>query len=176
MARKSRSTLRSLKKKVTKNETNASSISLAFLVQKMSDYASILFNAYVFNGFESDLFCVTKDLRCHEYEIKVDAADFYKDFEKYQHRRPAQLKHTMIAEGKSVNRFYFLLTEEVYDKVKADVPDYAGVYVVRRLVDDQFKFVCKKRGRELHARKMSDAHIVSVLKKYHWRGLKECQI
>ena len=92
----------------------------------------VLRNIYI-GMFEMDILRMTKDGFVYEYEVKTTVADFYKDF--YKEAKLGDIdaisvkKHDIIKSGNYIsNRFYYVLTEDVYKKVK--IPDYAGVIVM----------------------------------------------
>ena len=92
----------------------------------------VLKNIYI-GMFEMDVLRMTKDGFVYEYEVKTTVADFYKDFHKEAKFGDIDTvvvkKHDVIKSGHYIaNRFYYVLTDEVYQKVK--IPYYAGVIVM----------------------------------------------
>jgi len=97
-------------------------------------------------SWEADLLILTKSDYLTEVEIKVSAADFRRD-EKTKRGKYATLttgdehrwfkhwgeKHPPIRESRGTNKvrqFYFAFPRDVYERIKDEVPEWAGVIVV----------------------------------------------
>lgn len=79
-----------------------------------------------YNGFfEADCLRVTGKGHLIEYEIKVSIADLKKDFDKKSY---GENKHEILKNGKSVNRFFFVVPANLIDK--EDVPKHCGLIYV----------------------------------------------
>lgn len=88
--------------------------------------------------FECDVFHATEAGYFVEFEVKVDFQDFQADFDKrrvrWSRRHPdAQLenKHALLARGHEwgPSRFWFVVPAELEQKVRAQLPAYAGLGV-----------------------------------------------
>lgn len=75
--------------------------------------------------YECDFFQVTGAWYWVEFEIKISIADFHADFKKRE-------KHKALREGNSAGprRFWYVVTEEMAERVQAELPAYAGLMVV----------------------------------------------
>lgn len=81
-------------------------------------------------GFESDLIGIRKSGFVDEIEIKRTVSDFRADFKKTNYSG-TRTKHAMLAAGELIpNYFYFYTTDDVYEKIKDEIPDHAGVAVM----------------------------------------------
>lgn len=86
------------------------------------------------NHPEMDLMAIRKSGYIDEIEIKLSVADFRNDFNKTvlvlnNNRYQRITKHCLLKEGKLLaNYFYYLMPKKLYEKVKDEIPDYAGVY------------------------------------------------
>jgi hypothetical protein len=121
----------------------------------------VLKNIYI-GMFEMDVLRMTRDGFVYEYEVKTTLSDFYKDFDKVAKFGDIDAvgvrKHDVIKSGNYVaNRFYYVLTEEIYNKV--DIPDYAGAIVVR-----ENGFVYKKTAPMLSFTKHYDLYPTLLFK------------
>lgn len=83
--------------------------------------------SYGFLPWESDVLVINKDDSLSEVEIKISVADFRRDSKKQKWH-----SHGMQQEFKRlITRFYYAMPIEIYERVKDEVPDFAGVIVVR---------------------------------------------
>lgn len=73
---------------------------------------------YFMGCYECDVLRVTNDDKLFEYEIKISRSDFKADFKKGK-------KHGELAQGKRVNRFYFVVPENLI--TKEECPEHAGL-------------------------------------------------
>jgi hypothetical protein len=72
-------------------------------------------------GHEMDLFVLTKSNLVKEVEIKISVSDFRADFKKWHQHK-----------SKYVKEFYYAFPKELYDKVKDEVPEHAGIIICDR--------------------------------------------
>ena len=79
--------------------------------------------SWAFIEWEADLFVITKAGRINEVEIKVSIADFRADAKKDKWIKPSINKRF----NETINCFYYAMPIEIYDKVKNEIPDFAGV-------------------------------------------------
>lgn len=92
-------------------------------------------------GWEADLLLLHQSGWVWEVEIKVSVADFRREF------KTKTTKHEILCAGskqisgpgirrpylrtnKHVQKYFFALTRDVFDKVRDEVPEYAGIVVV----------------------------------------------
>jgi len=104
-------------------------------------------NFYI-GPYECDVLKVSKAGHTYEYEIKVSKADFKKDFEKkrrvHWNTNETKSKHDVLLDGKRVNRFYYVVPE---DLIKPEqVPNglgliYASVFEYNGRVGVKFSIV-----------------------------------
>lgn len=130
---------------------------------------TVIRNVY-YKGYECDVLAINKNLYITEYEIKTNKADFKKDFDKrmkyYDKNVGITVKHDEIKNGRRVNRFYFVIPEEL----DIDVPDYAGEIVFSKKNGYTF-FKIIKRAPLLSKNKMVDDIILKqLIEKLTWRN------
>lgn len=118
---------------------------------------------------EHDLICIRRSGFIDEVEIKRTVSDFHADFKKTA--RHGQNKHVALANGLTpMNYFWFLMTEELADKVIDEVPDHAGIYIQKH------GFVCElKKARRLHTRKIDQGtriHLGEKMMHRYWRQVE----
>lgn len=70
---------------------------------------------------EMDMAVISKSNCLTEIEIKRTVADFRKDFKK---------EHNHIDRFDRIRNFYYAMPENVYEKVKNEIPEKAGVIVI----------------------------------------------
>jgi hypothetical protein len=113
--------------------------------------------------WECDFFRVLKSGYTAEYEIKLSISDFKADFKKSDqlwHRdytkRGEVKKHDELSGETShksrPNYFSFVVSEEVADKVRPLIPEYAGLMIARQAGKSVYVWVEKKPPR-LHKEK-----------------------
>ena len=108
--------------------------------------------------FECDFFRVTKAGYFYEYEIKVSVSDFRADRRKHDYDWKANAsvpKHLRLAtrDEKGPSRFFFVMPAEVAEKVRAEIPDWAGLIEFGRYLR------CTKQAPILHKARISRAII-----------------
>lgn len=93
------------------------------------------------NSYESDIAIISNSGYVTEIEVKVSVSDFRNEFKqkkkKHFHLASCNKKHGNISTFK---HFYFAMPKEVYDKVKDEIPEYAGVYIVEYVKDERNYF------------------------------------
>jgi len=110
-----------------------------------------LSNIFIFPGWESDVFNVSKSMIISEYEIKVSRNDFFADFNKKEkHKTLEDLWTKGIMNQEVPNHFYYCVPEGL---IQADeVPEYSGlIYCISPL---WFKVI--KKAPKLHSEKMNN--------------------
>jgi len=135
------------------------------------------FNTTGVAGWEADIVVIQKSGLLYEVEVKVSVSDFRREFqtksEKHEalvsglRRRPFDAPFPTV-----VSRFYFAMPVEIWQKVKGEVPAWAGVI----LVDDGKR---DKRGRlepwvevkapKLPARKATDKDRAALTESVYFR-------
>lgn len=77
-------------------------------------------------GWEADMLILQPTGNLYEIEIKVSVSDFKREF---THKTA---KHRKIQSGfqSRISRFYFAMPEDIYEKVKDQVPSQYGVILV----------------------------------------------
>jgi hypothetical protein len=118
---------------------------------------------------EFDLLCIRRSGFMDEVEIKRTMSDFRADFKKTS--RHHLNKHQQLAQGNTpANYFWFLMTEELADKVKDEIPDHCGVYIKQR------SFVRElKKAPRLHKNKVSQTtriHLGEKMMHRYWRQVQ----
>lgn len=79
--------------------------------------------SWAFIEWEADLLIITKAGRINEVEIKVSVADFRADAKKDKWLK-ASINQRF---NEIINCFYYAMPLEIYDKVKNEIPAFAGV-------------------------------------------------
>ena len=134
-------------------------------------YAFVAPNCYLNYGnfTEFDLLCIRRSGFSDEVEIKRTVSDFRADFMKTGIH--GLKKHDLLeASNSQTNYFWFLMTDELAEKMKDEIPDYAGVYVKRH------SFVRElKKAPRLHKNKISDKtriHLGEKMMHRYWRQVQ----
>lgn len=74
-------------------------------------------------GWEADFVSVTRSLMVTVFEIKISLQDFRADFKKERHR--------FYSDGRDLpNLFYYVVPQELQDRVQPLLPPHAGLMVV----------------------------------------------
>ena len=161
---------------------NANHLTDSFFGRFNDRYEFLAPNVYPCWRFgEMDIMAVRKSGYIDEIEIKLSKADFKADFRKFvtikldeEYFDPkkshvvhseSRKKHECLAEGLNhCNRFSFLVTEELAEQIKDDIPEYAGLYVWNGKWVEEVK-----KAPLLHRRKISDRMKYEITKKLAWR-------
>lgn len=111
--------------------------------------------------YECDVFRVTKAGYFYEYEIKLSVSDFRRDREKHTYDWRAGTctsKHMALRYGaeRGPSRFYFVMPDDIADKVRSEIPEWAGLFECR---GGSGWPRCTKQAPVLHKRKVSPAII-----------------
>lgn len=140
-------------------------------------------------GHEADLIIVQRSGFLYEVEIKVSVSDFRNEFKSKTKIR----KHELLkVPGGLVKRFYYAMPVEVYEKVKDEIPEYAGVIVVREgtanrwkptkadfnntVEEAVFRPTKVKEARNLPARKLTNAERQKVYEIVYYAYWKQKEI
>lgn len=130
----------------------------------LSRSAIMIPNYMPFFWFECDLFQVTKSLYWVEFEVKISFNDFRADFKKTG-------KHSALKLGEShgPRRFWYVVTEDIAERVQAELPAYAGLIVVclsknnNRFVKTIVKAPC------LTSIKFKKDNLDDLYRRFYWR-------
>lgn len=102
---------------------------------RSNPYDIIIPNFYR-NGYEMDLYKLTKSGYVVEYEIKISKSDFKADMKKgfkIWNSEDRILKHDIIKNGERSNRFFFVVPS---DLIKPDeIPEYCGLIYYDEKID-----------------------------------------
>lgn len=124
---------------------NERDIQLKLFYRFSSNWIVAVPNCQFYWTWESDILALTKSNYLIEYEIKISLSDYKRDFSKRKHWF---LKNQIGQFPKSPNRFYYVVLDEIN---KIEVPEYAGLIVIKDRVVDKIK-----EAPLLHRRKISD--------------------
>lgn len=134
------------------------------LLKDRADPSEIMIPNFFHFKYEMDCFKLTKKQLVVEYEVKISRADYFNDFKKNikTWKQDAIYKHHDVRDGKSANRFYFVVP---YGLIKVqDVPAYAGLIYY----DTEFdKLNTIKSAPLIHRREFDDYR--SLAKSLSWR-------
>jgi hypothetical protein len=118
---------------------------------------------------EFDLLCIRRSGFVDEVEIKRSVSDFRADFKKTS--RGHLNKHKQLAAGNTpANYFWFLMTEELADKVEHEIPDHCGIYIKKNGYVRE-----RKKAPRLHSNKISDKtriHLGEKMMHRYWRQVQ----
>lgn len=112
-----------------------------------------------FGWFECDFFRITKAGYFYEYEIKLTLSDFKADSKKGDYcwkTQTTKTKYSQIVDSEHKHRpsrFYYVVPEELEEKVAPLIPEWAGLIVNR----GHLRTV--KQAPILHRKKVSQAII-----------------
>ena len=126
-----------------------------------------LINCLFVFGWESDYLAKTKAGYWYEVEVKISVADFKKDFTKK--KKHMALKEAMLGMGTMTpNYFFYCVPEDLVEKVKPLVPDYAGLICVSR-----YGYLNWHKGApRLHAVKLTDEQL-NLVEKFYYNWVEE---
>lgn len=139
-------------------------------------------NCYTRWENEADLFAIRGSGFCDEYEIKVTKSDFRNDKKKtvnllnehatgWKDKYIETPKYEAMEQGHMSNYFWYILPEELYEDVKDEIPDFAGVVIVRKggMNGDVLVAYEKKQPNRLHREKMSEEDKYKQIRKLGFR-------
>jgi len=128
-------------------------------------------------GFEADVWAVMRSGRTREVEIKLTVGDFRVD--RCKHRAGLwgcgeQLKYDLLAKGDDTGPCYFgyALTEEVYLKVKDEIPAWAGVWIVRAWGQGARVVRIQQPAKLLHDVRATPEMCADMERMAYWRFLR----
>lgn len=125
----------------------------------MSNPRYAVANLHVF-GWESDFLVKTKAGYWYEVEVKISRDDFRND------RKHKAEKYDVLEgrrEGLRPNYFSYCVPENLFEKVKDLIPDYAGVVVIT----DSGYVRQKYAPARLHSDKLSNEQL-ELTEKFYW--------
>lgn len=133
-------------------------------------------NFYI-GKWECDMLAVSNKGFTHEIEVKISRSDFKNDFKKLSNdykyngfQKGYSIthadKHTIIQEGKRVNRFSYLVPENLISI--DEVPEYAGLIYAKKYGLHYF-FSIVKKPKLLNKEAKFDNYLKDeLLNKYHY--------
>ena len=124
-------------------------------------------------GWEADLLVIQPTGMVYEIEIKVSVGDFRREFTHKSQKYAALLKGKHPGprgEATIVHHFMYAMPKEIYEKVKSEIPDWAGLI----LLDGQKagrRFVPRivRRGKRLPGRKATDSDRAAAMRSIYCR-------
>lgn len=113
--------------------------------------------------YECDFFQVTTSLYWVEFEIKISLSDFRADFKKTAKHKVLLGSYNGSTGGP--RRFWYVVTEEIAERVQAELPAYAGLMTCfsNGLIKIVFKAPC------LTSSKLKKTPIPGLLERFYWR-------
>lgn len=144
--------------------------------QYMTNPRYVAENLFVFK-WESDFLFKTRSGYWHEVEIKISFSDFKNDAknkkEKFEILETGQCVHKgFVNHNKRPNYFSYCVTEDMVERVKYLIPEYAGLFYVE---EKTHLLVKVKAPKKLHPEKIDD-NILKLTEKfyYNYRSWKSC--
>jgi len=84
--------------------------------------------------FESDVLALKPSGMLIEYEIKLSVSDFRADAKKScKDRFNTFSRYDFLLSGKGANKFYYVMPKDILDKVRDEIPDFAGIITVNKV-------------------------------------------
>ena len=139
-------------------------------------------------GWEADALIVHPSDWIWEVEIKVSASDFRREFKE----KSKTLKHKALVEGRfagawanwgggrgrdnMVRKFFFAMPVTVYEKVKDEIPAYAGVILLDEKKVDSFQRLrpwIERRAKDLTAQKAKPEDRQRLLESVYYRSWRQ---
>ena len=137
-----------------KNTISYTDIELAIVKRYGIRSHIIVPNCYINFGtsadHECDLIIIKRSGYAEEVEIKMSKSDFKADFKK---------KHGHIDER--LQHLYYAMPLEVYEKCKDLIPEYAGVFVIKRFLD-KIIASCVKIAPKKTCRKLTESEQLKI--------------
>jgi hypothetical protein len=129
---------------------------------------SKIFPNIFIDGFEADIFEVSRAGIMTEFEVKISRSDFFADAKKVD-------KHTDLKCGRRVNYFYYMMPKGLVDK--SDIPEHAGLVYVELidipLLGGEIKTITRydyqKVAPRLTKRKISTDQMMKYLTSMYYR-------
>lgn len=128
-------------------------------------------------GFEADVWAILKSGRTREVEIKLTRADFRVD----KHKEKAGLwgcggikKYDLLAQGdkSGPNYFGYAMPQDVYDQVKDEIPEWAGVWIVKPWGERARVVRIERPAKLLHDVRADQAVAADMERMAYWRFLR----
>ena len=133
--------------------------------------STIARNTHAINGWEADILIVQESGRVYEIEVKVSVADFRREFEV----RTKRAKHEALKTGRhperayrdpiTLSRFYFAMPRDIYERVKDEIPEYAGVITVEKRIP-----TLQIQAPQIKGVFATDKHRVEVMRSVYLRA------
>jgi hypothetical protein len=144
------------------NERQVQKILYKQLVIGRNSYNIAIPNIYLFDEQESDFVGITKSGYAHEYEIKLNKADYLNDFKKPKHNHLLSYWRSP-SPGNIPRRFYFVI--HGFTLFGGELPDYAGLIAITE------RGIMKtiRRAPDLSARKLDEAKLIKIATSLSYR-------
>lgn len=123
-------------------------------------------------SLEADVLRITKSGYIQEYEVKVSRKDFFKDKEKKIMFHPkTYTKHeALVSNLLPINQFYFVMTRELAEELKNDIPPFAGVVnMIKDLDKYHYYFNIFKKAPKLGRPKADLQFKYDIAKKFYYK-------
>lgn len=137
--------------------TNLSYLDIELAIAKHYDTRQhiIVPNCYINFGtsadHECDLLIIKKSGYAEEIEIKMSKSDFKADFKKKHDHVDERLQH-----------LYYAMPINVYEQCKELIPDYAGIYVIRKNLTGKAYASCVKNAPKKECRKLTESEQLKI--------------
>ena len=144
------------------------------------------FNSSGIVGWEADILVMHKSGWLWEIEVKISVADFRREFkekaEKHEALQSGLIKRRFKWDIRSytnphsiIKKYFFAMPVEVYEKVKDEIPAYAGVILVDDAKRDRSKNLrpwVEKKAKDLPAERGGDDVRNKIAWSCYWRMWK----
>lgn len=127
-------------------------------------------NIFFFGGWESDLLVLKDSGYIYEMEIKLTRSDLKKDREKKGRWDTGMSKDQCILSGNGPNRFFYLLSEDLYEKCVDIIPPWAGVWLYKP--EYGYSLYKHKESQLFHHRKATEADKIKILMPCYWKNFE----
>lgn len=104
-------------------------------------------------GHEMDLFIISPSKYAYEVEIKISVSDFRADFKK---------NHTH--ESKYIREFYYAMPDYIYEKIKLEIPEHAGIIVCDVFRGNVNSKIIRKPKINSVAKKLSEVDQLKIMR------------
>lgn len=143
------------------------------------------FNSSGIVGWEADILVMHKSGWLWEIEVKISVADFRREFkekaDKHEALQSGLIETKSLYKGHNpkqkyskIKKYFFAMPVNVYDKVKDEIPAYAGVILVddaKRRNKHLIPWV-EKKAKDLPAERGGDDVRMKMVWSCYWRMWK----
>ena len=121
-----------------------------------------------FFRFESDVLALKKSGYMTEYEIKLTLSDFRADFKK---KCRGLSRHEFLEKGFGANRFYYVVPDELIEKIHPMIPEWCGIISLWHHNDDNKLVIhIQKSAKLLHKNTFDDKARMKILTAMYWKA------